>query len=479
VCNATLTVLIAVRQRQIQNYQEMATQMSAKELRDNIKEALRKSGALDTVKAQIRREFIESIGSHDKALKGKHQTKDNSIQTRIVLSLIFHFLKEKCWNHSLSVFVAEAGLQMSSVLTYEDILHGLNYGKKSKVMNNLNDQNSERVQPTLLEVLIQESGFHSNVHTLSTSIQTEVTGPTVREALDSQVRELHSSFFTRRESIKLMHSKSVEERMIDFQRECEERIRRDYDGQLSLFRDIEMKKMKMEQEHKSNVMLEQLRQNMENEYQAKLRLNLEREKENLQQINHREKSLEQMNYEARQRVERELLDVRARETAMVRKVDLEMQGLRMLEARLKDAQVVLGSRENEVARKEEELKIANQVMQERAREDAKQSVQIELDTLLRERAMLMIEKQRFDKEREADSSLQMAVADMRRRFREMEEALLLREDEVASLRLNYNRLVASIASDETASKEVIFFSVYIVQCSGNLSYRLSRLYYAY
>ena len=49
---------------------------------------------------------------------------------------------------------------------------------------------------------------------------------------DNQIKDLHLSFLSRRETERLMPTKTVEERMISFQRDCEERMKRELDAQV-------------------------------------------------------------------------------------------------------------------------------------------------------------------------------------------------------------------------------------------------------
>jgi oral-facial-digital syndrome 1 protein len=425
--------------------------ITAKELRDNLKEALRKSGALDSVKAQIRKEFIDTIGQ-----KKNKITKEKSLHNRILFSIVYHFLKKNTLVHSLSVYTAEIGLQSSEVLSEEDVLLGLNFGSKSKSVLHIkaeNESNSNNVE-SVLDVLIKESSTNSHRTCVSSSTQTELCGPSVREDLDNQIRNLNISFFNRRESANLLHVKSIEERMIEFQRQCEERVRKDFDAQLATFREIEINKIRFEEANKMNIAIELTRRDMEADFHRRLQAHAERESESLRNASDRERQLEQLQYESRQRMQREIDDIRARETASLRKVDLETQGLRVLEARLKEAQILLSSREKELSRKEKEFEITSREFMDKAREDARLSIQSEMDVLLRERATLMLERQKFDDMKDDDAAMSMAVNEMRKKHREMQESIILKDDEIAALRLQYARLMTTLGQDENTSTEV-------------------------
>ena len=86
-----------------------AETQTLKQLKINLKDALRKSGVLNSVKAQIRREFI--VGLSDK-LPSKTVAPANGLdlRERLSLSILYHFLQQRGMTHSLSVFAAECGL---------------------------------------------------------------------------------------------------------------------------------------------------------------------------------------------------------------------------------------------------------------------------------------------------------------------------------------------------------------------------------
>lgn len=173
--------------------------LSLKELKRNIREALQKSGALNTVKAQIRREFVE--GFKDTIPQSK-QRQDHKLWDRILLSVIYHHFKHLKLNHSLSVFVAESGFDSSALIDAIDIPMSLNFGTESKIYRALQKEINQVVEgfedeeenvlhvnkvskssKSVLELLVNESCASSRKHSIETSCQTDMAGPGVRETL--------------------------------------------------------------------------------------------------------------------------------------------------------------------------------------------------------------------------------------------------------------------------------------------------------
>ena len=100
--------------------------LSLQELRSNLKATIRKSGVLDTVKAQIRREFITGLSKQigkPTLLSREHV----DLRERIILSSVYHLFKNRNLSHSLSVYAAESGIDAKSFLLSEiDIVQALN-----------------------------------------------------------------------------------------------------------------------------------------------------------------------------------------------------------------------------------------------------------------------------------------------------------------------------------------------------------------
>lgn len=169
---------------------------------------------------------------------------NNSLKIRIIISLIYHFLKLNSLNHTLSVLVAECGYESVGFLSEIDLMESLklnnhkylqsnnnyNNSRYNHINNNRNNDEIESVLELLVDLTIK-----SNKHYVDTAMQTDLAGPGIREVLDNQIKELHLSYLTRRETERLLPNKTIEERMLIYQRECEERLKKEYESQVVLF----------------------------------------------------------------------------------------------------------------------------------------------------------------------------------------------------------------------------------------------------
>eukprot|EP01041_Mallomonas_annulata_P008687 gene8687-17946_t len=414
--------------------------VTLKQLKTNLKDALRKSGVLDNVKAQIRKEFISSLSGK----QSKFVNPTYSLNTRILSSLIHHYFKRHLLTNALSVFAAECGLEAQTALSEEDIIQAMHFGPKSFVHRTfLEFTNRENSTRSLLEMIIEEAGNKAFSGSVDIAIQTDTNGQRVRDSLDFHIREIQSSYSTKKDLERLTPVRTIEERMLIFQREVEERYRRELTAQLEYIRENEISKMRLEENQKARASLDILRREYEEEYQKRLQIHIQKEAENIQNTSERERNLQHTQYEARQRMQLEMDNIRNREIASTRKIELETQGLRSLENRLKESQYLLESREKEISRRENEIENIAKEKGEKARIEAKNTVQNELDLLMRERATIRLERQRLDEDRSIASSELEVCGEFRKKLHESQNILMERDLEIQSLQKRLFKLEIS------------------------------------
>ena len=90
--------------------------VTSKQLKQSLRKSLDESGVMSNVKAQIRKEFINSMlekSAVSKLIKSDEE-KRVDLQTRIALSSAYHLLKKRGYKHSLSVFAAEASMDIAA-----------------------------------------------------------------------------------------------------------------------------------------------------------------------------------------------------------------------------------------------------------------------------------------------------------------------------------------------------------------------------
>jgi hypothetical protein len=428
--------------------------VSLKELRGNLKDALKRSGVMHSVKAQIRNEFIKVMTDGTNELSSAPASRRGgkllmSESERAARSSVFHFLQHRNMGYSLSVYTAECGLDQREMMTENEIVDKLNLASYWRTEKN----------KSIVDYLLQDIESRMSKTTTDQGTQSDYSGASVREMLDSRLREINNNYQFKREQERLFPTRTMEEKMLHFQRECEKRFRDDFEAQVKNIREVEIARVRLEEANRARMEFEAVRADMESIFERKLSAQIEREMEAQKQAAERERLAQQNHYKTRQRLQRELEDLRSREQAVARKLELDNQGLRLFETRLKEMQILIDSREREVSRKEKEFESINRDVALRAKEMARQMVNDELEALIRERAALKIERARFDEDKSNWDQVQQEATEWRTKYVAGELALAQKDEELSIARASLARLEArqkAEMSEVTENREFYF-----------------------
>jgi hypothetical protein len=322
---------------------DSAAEFSVKQLKANLKTTLQKSGVLGTVKAQIRQEFINSLSA--KKQKSENKSGDLTITDRVLFSSVFEFLSNRGLVSSISVFLAETGLDPKhTLLSAKEIAQLIKFNEISSVIKmvqqgqSINQLESQLVDPTVLadrkytvlDLVVRFCTTSREAHR-DTGTQMESRGQSAREALEESLQELRNSVKPAPDN----SQNTIQERMIAYQRECERRLQSEVATQVAHMRETELTRGRLEEAAKARQEMDALRKRLELDYARRLQTVVDSEAALTQRIADQEQSAQRSLYAARQQMQREIDDLRNREAASMRKLELEAQGVRMLELRLK------------------------------------------------------------------------------------------------------------------------------------------------
>ena len=447
--------------------------VSLKQLKNDLKGALKTSGLLDTVKAQIRREFIASLAESGKigrvlqTFDGSHSGSGNSfgarsnppsLKAKLALSACYHLLKKRGLVHSLSVFAAEAGLDSKqALLTEQDIVSSLNVTGSSPlykaITTRLDSPGKENTlstkaappppppAPSVLEMLFEHCFSIAQLDGRDSATQTDAPGDTAtpREVLDQTIRGLRSSFLKSVEEERHNPVRATEERLLSYQRECDARASRDLEMQMAAFRDSQTSRIRLEETARAHLELQSLRNEMQAEHLRRSQQQQESMAEMARQAEERDRKVQLAAYEARQKMQRELDDMRNREQAAGRKLELDNQALRTLELRLKESQALVEARETAVRVRETEANRRFNNALELAKQEARGSLAGELDAVMKDRSEVVLDRRRLAEERagmaaelEAVTTLRSINKDHQTRIAKLEEELSAALRKIAS-----------------------------------------------
>lgn len=340
-------------------YAGAAQSASLKKLKTDLKDALKASGVLHSVKAQIRREFISSLSESGKAGKVMQQSgagepslrgpRRFDFKARLALSASYHLLRRHGLVHSLSVFAAESGLDDSSaLLTERDIVAALNASGSSPLHRAVSDAMSKEtrgradkenrtpssalVRPSsepaaatgdsVLELLFEHCFSLSQHGGRDSSTQTDspTHAESPRDALDHTVKALRAAHLARLEEEKHAPSRDATHRLLAYQRECDVRAARDVELQMDAYRSSTIAAIRLEEAQKARLELQALRNEMDAEHVKRSQQQAWRDAEAQRVAGVKEQQQQMAAFEARQKMQREMDEMRSRELAAGRKV---------------------------------------------------------------------------------------------------------------------------------------------------------------
>ena len=407
---------------------ELGSQLSVKDLKKSLRTALADSGVLNNIKSQLRREFIQNMKQTANGAPSIYEQAQQrmDLSTRITFSSVYHLLKSRGLQHSLAVFTAETGLEASktALLSEVDIVRAMNLmhdspvyetivGRTIKAEQNMltagsasasihtSDKENQSVQTqtrqNVLDLLMETMFRGSGKKTRDMCMQTDSTANKPRQILDQtllEVREQYEQTLRANKGSDL----GTEERILQYQQQCDERVKKDVAMQMQLFREQESVRIRIEEAAKARLAFQGRELDLEGQLQRKNSL---LEAKEAQEIRHQaeiDRRYQQELFDTRQKMQAEVQEMRARELATGRRFELEHQGLKMFELQLKDVQGNIEAREREVLAREKEVDRRAAAAVKAAKEEARDHLRAEFEEILRDRKRLALDRQKFEDE---------------------------------------------------------------------------------
>ena len=252
--------------------------LSIDALKRKLGERFRDTGVLDEVKAHLRGRFVTqmqlSLVPPGSAEDVAHSSTDACVSEetssatlssgpagtmdlaeQIAHSLVAEHLMSHGFRATAGVFEPECGARKRGGLCSRgDIIMRLGVSPGSNIYNRFLSGNVPgRTSRSLLRTIVDEVsrpnpslGVVGVAHTRATegATQTDLSGPTPREALDETLRRLHSEHEAKLESRLFSEQATVEEQMLRFQRNCEARVRQNLEQEQEQWRTSSLEKVR-------------------------------------------------------------------------------------------------------------------------------------------------------------------------------------------------------------------------------------------
>ncbi|XP_052792413.1 centriole and centriolar satellite protein OFD1-like isoform X1 [Mya arenaria] len=331
--------------------------LTAEELRNRLYHSLRDKGLVNSMKSQLRTSLV---GELKRSVNGKLSVEDlevpesGSLVHRASNSLVADHLRSCKYDYTYSVFLPECALDKTKMLSNEDVLQLLKISPQSRLFKKMTDKGGHSRKGFLWQLLSELCSMHSQA-SQTTSTQTDFIKVATVSTLDEKMSVLDELFSSRREEQYRTGATALEDRLLSFQRQLEERFRNELKLEVSRVKDDEVARIRMEEKEHFRRELDKARKDLERTYQAKFDALVVRERNATERLQREQEMLEKEVYNQRQSILEEIEAVRQREVSINREQDVNSREKNLQGERLKAKENEMRQREHEIARKENEF----------------------------------------------------------------------------------------------------------------------------
>ena len=350
--------------------------LSAEALRNRLYHSLCDKGTVDSIKSQLRNKIVEEL---QHSYKGHLSVRDlkipdeGSLLHRAANSLVADHLRSCQYDYSFSVFLPESKTAKDKIFATEDLLQLLGISPSSRLyMKMVSGKKDKAKKGFLWQLLCELSALHSNA-VQEAGVQTELIRVAAVSSLDERLNGVDDFYSSKRDEHFRTSAVAVEDRLMSFQRQLEERYRTDLKMELARMKDNEIARIKMEEKESSRRELEQLRRELERQYQTKMDALLLKERNTMERIQNEQTMHDREIYTQRQSLLDEIEIVRKREAEIKREDEMNHREAKLNEDRVKAKEEAVRHRDQEVRKMEIEYeqRLKNEMTKFKVEEQAK------------------------------------------------------------------------------------------------------------
>lgn len=414
--------------------------LSAEELRNRLYHNLRDRGLFDSIKSQLRNKLVTELQQTTKGNlteRTPREAEEGSLLHRASNSLVADHLRHCKYDYSLSVFLPESSTQRDKIFTTHDLLQLLGVSSQSRLYRKMaQGQSDSNKKGFLWQLLCELSSLHSNA-VQESGTQTDLIKIGVVSELDEKLGEMEEFYSSKRDENFRIGATAMEERLMSFQRQLEERYRTDLKLEVARIKDNEAARIRLEEKEQCRREFDQLRRELERTYQQKSDSLLHKERNSIERMQREQDIHEKEIYAQRQSILEEIEILRKREAEIKRASEANERERKLNDQRVKDKETDLRRREQEVKRMEGEYeqKLKNEMTKFKVEEQAKYMERSQ-NLEIRE-ARARDEERRIRDEQERIQSIRDELKDKTMRINELETRVQEeKHGEVSAMRQN-------------------------------------------
>lgn len=314
----------------------------------NFKEA----GLHDHLKSQMRYDIIQKIQKKSLASTANkenmntiNQSKENTLNFRILISVVSEFLEFYGYNYTQAVFLPEAK-HTNQTLTKSEIIEILHL---NKIINR------DDPSPILNKIIdFTDRQLDSNKDKSSVQCQTDFEGRNVN--LEEKLRNIDYEYLQKIDGERNYTQQSFEEKFTKFKKEYDQRMKAELSSEVTRIREFELANIRLDEAEKYRLKMEQYREELDKVYTDKLQKLREREKDTIERCKQQLKALEAASYDYRQKFLKDFELNKMKEEGLEKQMKFEKENIRAQKERLDDLEKDLQQQFKELDDKKTTLK---------------------------------------------------------------------------------------------------------------------------
>lgn len=366
--------------------------MAEEQVRAELDVALRDPNLKNSLKAHVRARLLSKLRGPTTPVKSEDLT------TRVLGSLVLDYLRKSGFEFTLSVYVPESGAGT-----------GLSSGEIAQLLGIPDWPEGESL---LAYIVTEYQKTITRPHLHDSACQTEDYKAIGH--LEDRLHSVELQYLSKMKSLPDAHT--MEERMLQYQRDCEARLRLEMEHEVNRLREVEIKAVRLEEAVKYRQQLQSAREDLESQWTIRLEQLKDREKEGTGRLLMREKDLETQLYLHRQQVLRDMELLKAKEQEVKRFGQVEAQAAKLE----KDT---WEARRLEVDAKVKELDKLRLALEHKAESDFDQFKREYESRHLSERHQLLDEQAELDRSKRQLKDEQERISTFKQEFLRLKEEL--------------------------------------------------------
>uniref|UniRef100_A0A8C4IQN9 OFD1 centriole and centriolar satellite protein n=1 Tax=Dicentrarchus labrax TaxID=13489 RepID=A0A8C4IQN9_DICLA len=319
--------------------------LSPDELRKRLYQTFKNKGVLDTLKTQLRNQLIQEL-KHPPLTGGEPVPRPVPVKSEPLLvsacnSIVADHLRTSGYEYTLSVFYPESGLCKDKV---RELLQLLRISPESALFRSLVIKNKiQLVEYWFLVTLLKQMTPHYT-QALRQDADTQTTSiASYGESLVEKMKLIDKEY----ESFTYSGDKwfSFQSKLAAYRKEMEAQMQEEMNTKMQHFKDVEIAKVRMEEQAKFHKEFDKLKHELERTYEMKAKALMDREKNAIDRLQKQQEIEEKNLYMQRQSVLKEIETLRNRENELRMRMEAFEKTCQIHEEKVKTMEDLLRRRE--------------------------------------------------------------------------------------------------------------------------------------